>query len=104
MQRKLLIAPPANNNLRCMSAPKQRFALHEKVAAITLGPKTTKSAPPIAAITAKYRGSLGNLGCGFGMGERYFTLPAVRPLTSRFSMSMKRITTGRIATSETPNT
>lgn len=34
----------------------------------------------------------------------YFTLPAVRPPTSRFSMSMNRMTTGRIATIETPNT
>lgn len=36
--------------------------------------------------------------------ENYFTLPAVRPPTRRFSMSMKRMTTGRIATIETPNT
>ena len=35
---------------------------------------------------------------------RYFTLPAVRPPTRRFSMIMKRITTGMIATIETPNT
>ncbi len=34
----------------------------------------------------------------------YFTLPAVRPPTRRFSMSMNRMTTGRIATIETPNT
>jgi|GEM_PF-5535397 len=34
----------------------------------------------------------------------YFTLPAVRPPTSRFSMSMNRMTTGRIATIDTPNT
>jgi hypothetical protein len=35
---------------------------------------------------------------------RYLTLPAVRPPTRRFSMSMNRMTTGRIATIETPNT
>lgn len=35
---------------------------------------------------------------------RYFTLPAVRPPTRRFSMSMKSTTTGMIATTETPNT
>ncbi len=34
----------------------------------------------------------------------YFTLPAVRPPTRRFSMSMNRMMTGRIATIETPNT
>ena len=34
----------------------------------------------------------------------YLTLPAVRPPTRRFSMIMKRITTGMIATMDTPNT
>lgn len=39
-----------------------------------------------------------------GTARRYLTLPAVRPPTRRFSMSMKRTTTGMIATTETPNT
>src|SRR5690625_2439161 len=34
----------------------------------------------------------------------YFTLPAVRPPTRRFSMSMNRIMTGTVATIEPPNT
>lgn len=36
--------------------------------------------------------------------ERYLTLPAVRPPTRRFSMSMNSTTTGMIATIETPKT
>lgn len=40
-----------------------------------------------------------------GGGRRtYLTLPAVSPPTRRFSMSMNRMTTGRIATIDTPNT
>lgn len=41
---------------------------------------------------------------GSPVGAAYLTLPAVSPPTRRFSMSMNRMTTGRIATIETPNT
>ena len=37
-------------------------------------------------------------------GTIHLTLPAVSPPISRFSMSMNRITTGRIATIDTPKT
>ena len=63
--------------------------------------------PPARSASGQGAGRVTRATAGRGAGARirpYLTLPAVRPPTRRFSMSMNRMTTGMIATIETPNT